>query len=280
MATQDGAAQDSQGNGQDTGDQNQGAGGRDINLNLNVSGKGDQGGDGDDLASKDTSKFDDAQKNDYIEKLKDENARRRITNKKLSKQIEDMSNQFNGLKEQLDSLTEEKKTREQKDKEAELAEKSEIEQLKTRLTDLEKGIGEKESELTNLRTEMSKKDAEIAKRTRENMVDRLVRSQGVQFASDYEREGFIGDLLKTDAKGEFSLNDDEVIYQVTQFTKKRGATATPETPGAGPQGKMTTTPLAQEVQQLLAKENLNADEQKRLDEILVEIEQQQTGGGQ
>jgi len=272
MATDD---QSTNGQSDDTG----GAGGdsgRDVNLNINVSGKGDDKDDKDSLADKDTSKFDDTQKNDYIEKLKDENARRRIANKKLQKNIDKMTADMEKMKADFESVSTTVKEKEEAEKEASLKEKSEIERLQTQMQDLQKAIDDATSENQRLKSENAKNTIEIQKKSRENMVDRLVRQLKFEFSSDYERNGFIGDLLKTDADGNFEKDDEEIIYEVKQLAKTRGSTEDINTPGSGPKGKMTSTPLAQEVQTLLAKENLTAEENERLDQILEEIEQKQS----
>lgn len=246
---------------------------KDVNVNINVSGdKGDSKGD---LGDKDTSKFNDDQKNDYIDKLKDENARRRIANKKKDEELDKMKTSQADMQKKLDTLLSEKTERENKDKDLSDKEKSEIERIKTRMSDMEKSISEKEGEISTLKSSLTVKEREVQKRTRENTIDRLVRAKGVAFSSDYERNGFIGDLLKTNANGDFEKNEEEVIYEVNQFIKSRGKS--PDTPGGGPMGKMSDTPLATEIQGLLAKESLTAEESKRLDEILEEVNKKVSG---
>jgi len=268
---------------QNTNGQNGDAGGtggssdRDINLNLNISGKGDDKDDKDSLADKDTSKFDDAQKNDYIEKLKDENARRRIANKKLQKNIDKMNADMEKMKADFESVSTTVKEKEEKEKEASLKEKSEIERLQTQMQDLQAKIDEATTENQRLKSENAKNTVEIQKKGRENMVDRLVRQLNFSFSSDYERNGFIVDLLKTDTDGIFEKDDEEVIYEIQKLAKTRGSSEDLNTPGSGPKSKMKATPLAQEIQTILAKENLTAEENTRLNEILAQIEQEKSG---
>jgi len=252
-----------------------GSGDRDVNLNINVS--GGKGKDDDDtkLTDTDTSAFDDTQKNDYIDKLKDENARRRIANKKLQANIDKMKADMDKMKADLEKMTGTVKEKEEAEKEASLKEKSEIERLQIQMQDLQTKIDTATSENEKLKSENAKNTVEIQKKGRENMVDRLVRQLNFSFSSDYERNGFVGELLKTNADGNFEKDDEEVIYEIQQLAKTRGSSEELRTPGSGPMGKKGTTPLSQEVQTLLAKENLTAEEQTRLDEILEEIEGRQ-----
>jgi hypothetical protein len=255
-----------------------GAGGtKDVNVNVNVSASSDAKDD-DDLSKKDTSKFTAEQKDDYIEKLKDENARRRIANKKATDAQAARQTEFDEMKSKLDELTTKAADDAKKKKEADLAEKSEIEQLRIRLTDLETTMKEKDTELTALKSETTKKDRDLLKASRENMIDRLVRSFNFEFASDFERNGFVGDLLKTGEDGTFAKNDEEVILEVNSLIKARGGKAPPHTPGAGPKSKMQDTPLSQEVQTLLKKPNLNDEERARLTEVIGLIEEAQKTG--
>ena len=73
------------------------------------------------------------------------------------------------------------------------------------------------------------------------------------------------------------MNDEEVIHKVNTFVKSRGSQE-PLTPGEGPLGKMSETPLAKEIEALLAKEDLDEKERGRLDELLAEIDKRQKGG--
>lgn len=224
----------------------------------------------DDPTKKDTTKFTNEQKDDYIEKLKDENARRRITNKKTQESLDQQKKGQEDAQKELDEAKEKLKGFEDKEKEKSEKDKSENEKLATKIADLEKVVNESKQNMEKLTKDLSAKEKKIQKQDREVLVDRLVRKMEFEFSSDYERDGFMNSLSDSQEDGSFSFNDEEVILKVKDFVK--GKKKTPDTPGAGPGHRSTETPLAEEIKSLLAKKTLTSEDNKRLDELLEEVE--------
>lgn len=224
----------------------------------------------DDPTKKDVSKFTNEQKDDYIEKLKDENARRRIANKKTQESLDQQKKDQGEAQKKLDEAQGKLKEFEDKEKEKEEKDKSENEKLAAKIFDLEKAVDESKQNMEKLTKDLSTKEKKIQKQDREVLVDRLARKMEFEFSSDYERDGFMNSLLASQDDGSFSFNDEEVILKVKEFVK--GKKKTPDTPGAGPGTRSTETPLAEEIKGLLAKKTLTAEDNKRLDELLEEVE--------
>ena len=228
------------------------------------------------LSDKDTSKFDDAQKNDYIEKLKDENAQRRIENKKVKDKIAKQETTLTDSNKKLDDLNNKLADLTKKEKDRTDAEKSEIERLKGEVDDIKKGIGDKDTEIGKLKKESVDKDLELKKSSRERMADRLVHSLGIEFTSEYERAGFLGELMKR-KDDEFELNDEEVILKVQKFSETRKKEPL-KTPGSGPQSRASGIPLVEEAKQLMQKPDLTLEDRKRLNEIHNEMRKERDQG--
>jgi len=223
-----------------------------------------------DLTDKDVSKFTSEQKDDYIDKLKDENARRRIANKKIQEGVdkqkqeqEEAEKELKGTKEKLETFEKEKKEKTDKDK-------TENEKLQTRLSELEESVRKSKQDLEEVTKNLSVKEKRIQIQDREVLAERLVRKMKFEFASDYEREGFMNSLTKEQKDGEFELNDEEVILKVKDFVKNKKKP--PETPGPGDRNRMSETPITEEIKTLLEKKTLTADDNKRLDELLDEVD--------
>jgi len=230
-----------------------------------------------DLVTKDTSKFTEEQKNDYIEKLKDENARRRIENKKIKDQLSQQMSATEKLNKEFEELSEKVKAYESKEREKTEAEKSEIEKLKSQMDSIQKEISERDQKISTLESELSKKELRLEEASRERMVDRLCSQLGITFTSDYERKGLMLELLNREGNT-FSLNDDEVIYKLQTLSKERKKTPPTQTPGAGPQTRTTGTPLVERIKTLTSKENLTFEDRQELDSLLAEAEKARTGG--
>ncbi len=228
------------------------------------------------LSDKDTSKFDDAQKNDYIQKLKDENAQRRIENKKVKDKIAKQETALTETGTKLDDLKTKLGDFEKKEKDRTDAEKSAMEKLSTQIADIEKSVSEKDTEIQKLKKESVDKDLELEKSSRERMADRLVHSLGIEFTSEYERAGFLGELKERE-DGEFKLNDEEVILKVQKFSESRKKEPL-KIPGSGPLSKGLEVPLVEEVKQLMGKPDLTLEDRKRLDEIHIEMRKERAQG--
>jgi len=232
----------------------------------------------DDLSSKDTSKFTDEQKNDYIAQLKDENARRRIENKKVKEQISQFESAQEKATKTLEELSKKVESYEKSEKEKSLSEKTEIEKVKIRMEELEKEISTRDGKIKTLESELSVKDLRIQEASRERMIDRLCSQLEISFTSDYERRGLLIELLER--KGtEFSFNDDEVIHKLQTLAKDRKKVSPVNTPGPGPQSRITGTPLVERIKALTSKEHLNTEDQKELKELLAEVEKARSGQG-
>lgn len=226
----------------------------------------DKGGDDDDFKI-DPKNIDTDKTLKYIDKLKDENARRRIANKKSEEKLTKLETQ---LKEATDALNAaaakikeaDSKTAAEAAKDASELEKAtkKIEELTGKITELEETNAKNQAELT-------KTNKRVLVQDRENMITRLVQQQEVAFASDFERDGLIKTLTDMDDEG-FTKNDEEVIYAVMKFTKDKKANEDKSTPGPGPGGRKTTTPIGEEVKALLAKKSMTTEERARLDELL------------
>ncbi len=224
----------------------------------------------DDLGKKDTTGFTAEQMADYIEKLKDENAKRRIASKKLQDEIDKQKTNQTKSDSELADMKLKLEGHEKAQKEADDKEKSEIERLTSQLGEAEKTIQEKDILIAEKDSKLSKSKQKLAKRDRESLVSKLSHQLSFDFSSDFERKGFLDSISNTDSQtGEFSLNDEEVIMKVKEFAKDRKDP--PKTPGSGPVNKATETPLAEEIKALLAKDELTDEDKKRLDELLEEV---------
>lgn len=235
--------------------------------------KNGQADDSKDVKEKDISKFTDEQKDDYIEKLKDENARRRIANKKAQDILDKQKNEQDDAKTLLESTQKKLKELESAEEKLKLKDKSENEKLAAKITALETMVTESKQNMDKLAKDLSVKERKIKKQDREVLVDRLVHKMGADFSSDYERDGFTRSLLTNQDDGSFALNDEEVILKIKGFVKDKKKA--PDTPGAGPSGRSPEAPLAEEIKGLLAKKSLTDKDGKRLDELLEEVEKQQ-----
>jgi chromosome segregation ATPase len=203
----------------------------------------------------------------YLKKLKDENAQRRIANKKAEEKLTTLETQLEEATKALQAAT---------TKIAEFDEKSEAQKAKER-TDLEnatKKIEELSKKIDDMTTERQKSEAELAttkrqvtKQARENMIERLVKEKDVSFRSDFEREGFLSKLTKMEGDN-FELNNDEVIYEVLKFVESAKAGEEKRVPGQGPGNRQSSTPIGDEIQSLLKTPVLSKEQRARLDELL------------
>jgi hypothetical protein len=229
---------------------------------------------GEELAGKDTSKFSPTEMLDYIDKLKDENARRRIANRKLKdaqakaeRDLEDREKNLEKAKKKLTEVESEKKKKADE-------EKSEVERLQGQVNDFKAKLDDLETQSAERDAVIAKKDVQIKKQSRETEVNNLLQAAKVQFSSDYERQGFMSELLVTDSEGEFTINEEEVNYKVGKFIKKTKETkpAAPDTPGAGPAIRKGEPALGERIKALTnkaAKEGgLESKDQEELDELL------------
>lgn len=204
----------------------------------------------------------------YIDKLKDENAKRRIAGKKLDKKLnkttEELQNAANALKaateklKEIDGKTEAEKAKERTD--LENAQKT-IDDLNAKINDLNKTVE------TN-KTELEKTNRKVSVQNRETMITRLVDGKNVKFSSDFERDGLISSLTRMEDDGEFELDNDEAIYKVMEFIKTAQTKDNIQTPGPGPGNRKTSTPIGDEIQALMLVKNMNAEQKARLDELL------------
>lgn len=222
------------------------------------------------LTNKDVSKFTDVQKDDYIDKLKDENARRRIANKKVQEGLDKQKEEQEKAEKELKETKEKLETFEKAEKDKTEKDKTENEKLQARLSELEKSVEKSKQTMEEMTKNLSVKEKRIQIQDREVLTERLVRQMKFEFASDYEREGFMNSLTKRQKDGEFELNDEEVILKVKDFVKNKKKA--PDTPGPGNQNRMSDTPITQEIKTLLEKKTLTNEDNKRLDELLEEVD--------
>jgi hypothetical protein len=244
---------------------------------------------GEELAGKDVSKFSTSEMMDYIDKLKDENARRRITNRTLKDSQTKLEGKLGDLEAKLEDATGKLSTAEAEKKKSADAEKSEVERLKSEVNDFKTKLEEMEGKVKESDKTIFEKDLQINKQSRETEVNSLLLAAGVKFSSDYEKQGFMADLLKTDSDGDFTVNEEEVNYRVGQFIKKskEDKPPAPETPPAGPGTRSVEPQLNERIKALTAKareSGLTEDDQKELTELLelagqaAEWDPRQSGG--
>jgi hypothetical protein len=152
-------------------------------------------------------------------------------------------------------------------------EKSEVERLTAEVADFKTKLNEMETREAENNKVIAKKDSELKKLGRETEVNTLLQAANIQFSSDYERQGFMAGLLKTDTDGDFVVNEEEVTYRVGQFVKKSKEKAPPakETPGAGPGSRSVEPALNDRIKALTAKAReggLTEEDGKELNELL------------
>ena len=224
---------------------------------------------GEELAGKDTSKFSATEMLDYIDKLKDENARRRIANRKLKdaqtkaeKDLEDREKNLEKAKKKLNEVESEKKKKADE-------EKSEVERLQSQVDEFKTKLNDMETQSTERDKMIAEKDTQIKKQGRETEVNKLLQAAKVEFSSDYERQGFMSELLVIDSDGDFKVNDEEVNYKVGQFIKKTKETKPPvKVPDAGPVNRSGEPSLDARIKAITDKKNLTEEDQKELNELL------------
>jgi chromosome segregation ATPase len=204
----------------------------------------------------------------YIDKLKDENARRRIANKKLDEKLTAATTQLESATTALNEAMTKLKDFEGKTESQKAKERSDLENAQKTIEDLQAKIENLQGEVTNRDQELKRTSRQVQVQSRENMVDRLVRMKEGSFVSDFERDGFIASLTEMNKEGEFKLNNDEVIYETMKFIEASKARVDHKVPGAGPSGRKTTTPLGDEIQALLSTPKLTSEQLKRLDELI------------
>ena len=228
---------------------------------------------GEELAGKDINKFTPSEMVDYIDKLKDENAKRRIANRTLKDAQTKAEKKLAEIEKNLDNASKKLEEVESEKKASADAEKSEVERLKGQLEEFQTKLGDMEGKVKKSDKQIFEKDLLIKKQSRETEVNALLQAANVKFSSDYERQGFMADLLKTDSDGDFTVNEEEVHYRVGQFIKKNKETKppTPDTPPAGPPSRTGEPGLNERIKALTAKAahgGLAADDQKELNELL------------
>lgn len=229
--------------------------------------KGKKGGD-DDEPELDAKNLDADKTLKYIDKLKDENAKRRIANKKAEKRLTKLEAQLKEATEALNAATQQIKESDDKTAAEKAKEKSDLENAAKTIEELTGKIKDLEESNAKNQAELAKTNKRVLAQDRENMITRLVQEKEVAFASDFEREGFVRQLTEMDDEGDFVKDNDEVIYEVMKFIKNKKANEDKSTPGPGPGNRKTSTPIGDEIQALLRERNLNADQRKRLDELL------------
>lgn len=227
---------------------------------------GDKGGDDDDL-DLDPKNIDTEKTLKYIDKLKDENAKRRIATRKAEKRLTKLEEQLKEATEALTAATTQIKESESMTAEQKAKEQSDLENAQAKIEKLTGKISELEETNVRNQAELQKTNRKVLTQDRENMITRLVQEKEVAFASSFEREGLIKQLTEMDEDG-FALDNDEVILEVMRFIKDKKATEDKSTPGPGPGNRKTTTPIGDEIQALLKIKNMDADQRKRLDELL------------
>lgn len=202
----------------------------------------------------------------FIDSLKDENAKRRIANKKLQDKIDKQGSDLVESSKKLDSAMEkidafDKKSEAEKNKDL-----SDLEIAKTDLEKSQKALDDSQKELSTTRSQLSKRESQLEAQRREIVVDKLVTSMDHSYSSEFERTGLMSTLSAQDEEGIFKLTTEEVIIKVKEFVAKSKTRVT--TPGPGPKTRQTDTPLGKEVEALLSKKELTEDDQKRLDELI------------
>jgi len=210
----------------------------------------------------------------YVDKLKDENAKRRIDNKKLSDRLDKTEKQLQDAAKALEEATKRIKEADTATETEAAKKRTDLENASKRLDELTKTVNDLQAELKESKANEAKASRQVRVVNRETMIERLVEQQGARFASDFERNGLIATLTKQAADGEFELNNDEVIYEVMKFIETapkagEGGREEPRVPGAGPGGRKSQTPVGDEIQALLAKKaRLKPEERDRLSELL------------
>lgn len=240
-----------------------------------ISKPGDKKDLGEDLAGKDVSKFSSKEMLDYIDNLKDENAKRRIANRdlkiaqtKAEKKLSEVEAKLTDAAKRLEQVESEKKATAD-------AEKSEVERLQGEVKDFKDKLSAMETRIKDSDKAIFEKDLLIKKQSRETEVNALLNAANVKFSSDYERQGFMAGLMKTDSDGDFVTNDEAVHYEVGQFIKKskekQPPAQPPDTPPSGPPGRSGEADIHARIKALTSKANsgrLTSDDQKELDELL------------
>ena len=230
--------------------------------------KGESGGDDDDNLELDAKNLDADKTLKYIDKLKDENAKRRIANKKAEKRLTKLEAQLKEATEALNAATNQIKESDDKTAAEKAKEKSDLENAQKTIEELTGKIKDLEDINAKNQVELTKTTKRVLTQERENMITRLVQEKEVAFASDFEREGFINQLTVMGEDGDFVKDNDEVIYEVMKFIKNKKANEDKSTPGPGPGNRKTSTPIGDEIQALLKERNLSTEQKARLDELL------------
>lgn len=249
----------------------------------------EKGGGGDGKGGDDKSVLDDDPNKDgdrtkldidktlkYVDKLKDENAQRRIENRKLTDRLTKTEQQLQSAAKALEDATARMKEVDTKTEAEKAKERSDLENAAKKIDELTTSIADMKKDLDSSKQVAADANRQVQRVNRETMIERLVEQQGARFASDFERDGLIANLTKRSSDGDFEKNNDEVIYEVMKFIETApkgdgggGGEGDLNVPGAGPGGRKTQTPVGDEIQSLLAKKaRLSAEEKSRLGELL------------
>jgi hypothetical protein len=220
-----------------------------------------------DLSKVDTSKYSHEETIKFVAKLQDENARRRIANKKADEEKQELENKHADLEKKHTDLNKRLEDLEKEKKAKSDAEKSEIELMRTQLDEMQTTLNGYKTDIEAKDSEIAERDRKLSVQDREIMVDRLLASKGAEFSSQFERDGFMAKLTKM-KDGKFELIDEEVILEVTSFAKEsKTKEPPPKTPGAGPPNKSGEVDYATEIRELASKAFLTPEDKKRLDEL-------------
>jgi hypothetical protein len=225
--------------------------------------------DKDNKKEPDSDAFDSA----YVEKLRRENAEKRIRATEASKKAEKLEktlkaklDEFESVRAKLEELKKEKESKElEKASDIEKLTKK-LEELTSRVTEYEAEKEKKERMILELTEKTKLQDQKIK-------IEKLIALQAVSFSSKYEKEGFINQFLERDEDGDFRHDDESIIFELGEFKKSKAKA--PANPPPGETNKKTEFPDGERLAALLAKDpaELTAKDMKEMEEIRYRIEE-------
>lgn len=211
----------------------------------------------------------------YVDKIKDENAKRRIENTKMKERLANLETQLDTAVKALEAATSRIKEVDSKTDEEEAKKRTDLENASKRIDELSNQLSDIQGKLSASEKATAAANSRVELVNRETMIERLVDSQGAKFSSDFERNGLIATLTKRSEDGGFEKNNDEVIYEVMKFIEtankkvEEEETGSINVPKPGQQSRKSATPIGDEIQALLAnKGRLSKEQNARLDELL------------
>jgi hypothetical protein len=217
----------------------------------------------------------DDDKDSIIQKLRDENAKRRIAKREMSEKLDRVEKQNQENAKKLADALEKVKDFEEKTEKQKAKERTELENAQKALQDTQAELEKLRLDNQDLHNKLNERDIDFRKSDRANSIEKLVEQAGHVFSSSYEKQGLVDSLSQVDENGDFVLGIEKVVVEVQEFITKSKKANSPETPGPGPVNKTAPTELGKQIETLLKKKTLTKEDKEQLDTLIVKAQEQE-----